>query len=723
MRLAALRMALLGSAAMAAAILPQIANAQNVNATNITLLERLVIGAGTDKIAINTPQAVTVVTQDEIDNAQATTTGEIFASVPGVTMVGSNRVLGEAFNIRGIGTTENSSDGSRIIVNVDGMPKFYEQYRMGSFFSDPELYKQVEVLRGSASSTLYGAGAIGGVINFTTKDPSDFIQPGKTGAVKLKQSVTSNGTGTLSSGIIAHRVNESFEVLAAGNWRRSNNVIYANGNVSEGSAFNSLSGLVKGVVHFGDNDEQTVKASYQQLTSGADQMAYAQTGIVPGTPFGFADRYVTDKTAILEWSNPDSDNPWVDFNLSLSYSDTLNEQRNHRDVVDGPLTIGTPGDPRFGTFADTDYRYRTLQLKADNTVEWSSGDVENYFTFGLQASSQDRSVFFPAAPNVAFTTHPNGNEKKLGLFAQDELIWNDQLTITGGMRVDGHWVTSETPGIADKDGYALSPKLAALYEFNDHINVFGSVAHTERLPTIDELYSSSAASAPNPGNPAGSSGKSTSLDLRKEKANSIEAGFALSGYDLVTSGDTAAIKTTVFYNHISDMIASNANAAFGAPQPSYYGNINQAELYGLEIEAAYNSDYLFANLAYTFTIGNDLSTNTPLTTVPQNKVVATLGGRHPEWNLEAGVQVTLADVGRYIYPENGARGPQADGTAEAWQEVNLFASLKPETGPFTGTEVRFGVDNLFNADYRENLSTNRSGGRTFKLSLAKQFDY
>jgi hemoglobin/transferrin/lactoferrin receptor protein len=157
----------------------------NTNASNVTLLERLVIGlGGAPKVAIDTPQAVTVIDQADLDRAQATTIGGVFDSVPGVTMVGSERQFGEAFNIRGIGTTENSSDGSRVVVIVDGAPKFNEQYRMGSFFSDPELYKQIEVLRGPASSTLYGAGAIGGVINFTTKDASDFIRDGYTGALR-----------------------------------------------------------------------------------------------------------------------------------------------------------------------------------------------------------------------------------------------------------------------------------------------------------------------------------------------------------------------------------------------------------------------------------------------------------------------------------------------------------------------------------------------------------
>ena len=125
-----------------------------------TALQRIVVGAGVEKVAIDTPQAVTVLDQEDIDAEQPMTIGDIFRQVPGITVVGSDRVGGQSFNIRGIGDL-GSSDESKIIVSVDGAVKFYEQYRMGSFFSDPELYKRVEVLRGPASSTLYGSGAIG----------------------------------------------------------------------------------------------------------------------------------------------------------------------------------------------------------------------------------------------------------------------------------------------------------------------------------------------------------------------------------------------------------------------------------------------------------------------------------------------------------------------------------------------------------------------------------
>jgi hemoglobin/transferrin/lactoferrin receptor protein len=232
----------------------------NANMTNVTLLERLVIGAGAAKVALNTPQAVTVVDQADIDQKQASSTGEIFEDIPGVTMIGSERTLGESFNIRGIGSAETSGDEARIIITVDGAKKFYEQYRMGSFFSDPELYKQVEVLRGPASSTLYGSGAFGGVINFTTKDASDFIQDGQTGALRVKGSYSSNGNGALVSAILAHRINETFEVLATGNFRRSALQDLAAGGTLPGSEFAAWSGLVKGTMHL--DAEQVVRLSW-----------------------------------------------------------------------------------------------------------------------------------------------------------------------------------------------------------------------------------------------------------------------------------------------------------------------------------------------------------------------------------------------------------------------------------------------------------------------------
>ena len=133
-------------AALAALLVPAPLAAEEANR-----LERMVISAGQEKVAIDTPQSVSVVNQADLDDEQALTLGDALTDLPGVKTTGAERVLGESFNIRGIGSLE-SADEPRLIIQVDGVTKFYEQYRMGSFFSDPELYKRVEVLRGPPST-------------------------------------------------------------------------------------------------------------------------------------------------------------------------------------------------------------------------------------------------------------------------------------------------------------------------------------------------------------------------------------------------------------------------------------------------------------------------------------------------------------------------------------------------------------------------------------------
>ena len=77
--------------------------------------------------------------------------------------------------IRGIG-------GNRVVIMSDGVrvPDFPgSNAGAGNYtrdFVDLEIVKQVEIVRGPASA-LYGSDALGGVVAYTTKDPTDFSSP------------------------------------------------------------------------------------------------------------------------------------------------------------------------------------------------------------------------------------------------------------------------------------------------------------------------------------------------------------------------------------------------------------------------------------------------------------------------------------------------------------------------------------------------------------------
>ena len=721
---------LLGGAAMGLTLSVLGAHAQETQTQTqaekgdrVIQLQRVVVGAGVDKIAFDTPQAVTVIDQEDIDRQQATTIRDIFRETPGLEVIGSDRVFGEAFNIRGIGATENSADAARIVVTVDGAPKFNEQYRMGSFFADPELYKKVEVLRGPASSTLYGAGALGGVINFVTKDASDFIAEGETGAVRLKSSYETNGDGTLASAIWAHRFSPNAEVLAQGNWRRSDDFEKANGRTLLGSEFSAYSGLVKGT--FNLDGEQVIRGSYQRWDSDADDQLYTQTGTIdPSMGFGILEnRRVIDQTYVLSYDNPAANNPWLDLNVALTYSDTENSQG----ASDSPLAINPNAPDNFAILFPTDYAYRTLQLKADNTIDSKGENFENFFTFGFQASHQDRLAGRPSGA-ATLPAHPEGTKKELGLFVQNEFIWNDRLTIIPGARVDFYDMSPETSvsdyvDADDKDGTAFSPKIAALYKFNDNFNVFGSVAHTERFPTLDELFSVGV-------NARGGITRGTSLGLEKEESNNYELGFGTQFFDVGRLSNTVGFKVTGFYNDISNGIRSNPLTS-GIPIPSYHINVNDIQIYGVEVEGSYESDYFFGRLAYTnltgeysggYSIGRTtVADGQAFETIPQDKLVLTLGARIPDYDVTLGATTTFAAEGDFV--ASAAQSGDPDFSADDWTRVDLFASWKPQEGQLAGWEAQVGVQNLFNEDYRENLLVDRSKGRTVKFTLAKQFGY
>lgn len=656
----------------------------------VTLLQRLVVGAGTEKVAIDTPQAVTVVNQEDIDTIQPWVITDVVENVPGANATGGTSPLGQNFNIRGVGASETGGEEGRIIINVDGVNKFFEQYRMGAFFSDPELYKQVEVLRGPASSTLYGSGALGGVINFTTKDASDFLGDQYNTVVRLKGGYETNSESYLGSAVLAHRFNEYAEVLAVGNYRRNGDYTTGDGTLVSGLDTDQPNGLVKGTFTFGENMEQELRVSYQQYTAELTDQSYSQIDPVFGTELD--KRTVTDKTAIIAYSNDALDNPWLDLNIQASYSDTLNEQF----------------DGGGSQFFNSDFGYRTYQFNIDNTIEHMGENYENYLTIGNQTAYQERT-----RANSDSESHAEGTDTQTGFFVQNELIWNEVLTVIAGARIDyqnlsPEWNTEIPVGTPDVDHTGFSPKIAALYKVTDDFSIFGSIAHTERLPTLDEVYDGSASAI-------------VPLDLDVEKSNNYEAGFAVSGFDLLSEGDSLQVKTTGYYNDITDLIVD-----FGTSVAPRYETVGHAIIYGAEVEIAYVSDHFYSNAGYSYSRGLNKSDGGYLDTVAPHEFFVTVGKKLPDYGIDFGWR------SRFVAAQNetDTRVDRRTGnivptrpTTPAFNVHDVYFNWIPVEGPLVGWEGRFRVDNIFNEQYQEYLLGFPSEGRTFKLNLVKQFGW
>jgi len=654
------------------------ATAEEVVTTSKLSLGKVVVSAGQEKVAIDTPQAVTTLDQDDIDQAQASTIGDLLAGIPGVNTMGGVGALGQGFNIRGMGTGLADSD-SRILMQIDGVTKFFEQYRMGAFFSDPELYKRVEVLRGPASSTLYGAGALAGVVSFTSKDASDFLQGDDRFAVRLRGGVESNAEARFGSGILAFKPTEKLEVLGMYTSRRSDEYENGAGEVVPASEASSDSYLLKGRYTFGK--DHSVWASYQNWKNDGVQI-YDQSQAFATTSVR---RKTTDDTAVIGYQNSFENNDLLDFEAQASYA---NSKVNQTDTtfLSGVL--------------ESEFSYKTYQGRAQNTSEFQfAGDGVAFLTIGAQAYKQERRNPRRTATgtNHGAATHPEGDMEKYGLFAQGEVTYG-KLTVIPGVRVD--W-TKLQPGLGvttskKVNDEGVSPKIAALYSLTEWASVFGSVAHTVRMPVLDEIYSRTATASTN-----------YSLNLKPEESDNYEVGGTLQFRNLFGQGDQARIKTTLFRNDVSNLIAR------GTATSSYFINIGEARYSGVEVEAEYGAKRFFARGAVSVIDGENRTTGAPLDTIPADTLNLTLGYVFPAQNLTVGWRGEFAD--------DQNETTTASLRTPGYSVHNLFLTWKPQDGALKGLEVQAGVDNLFDKTFRRHLSSLDAEGRTVKLTLGKTF--
>ncbi|WP_134680484.1 TonB-dependent receptor domain-containing protein [Paracoccus ravus] len=674
------RATLLAGTTCLTAILAFPAFAQDMTAPVVTLLDPLVLRAGTPKVASEVPQSVSVVDAQALDDIAPIHIGEVLATVPGVAGTGSGSFFGQGFNIRGFGANGLAGGEAGIVQLIDGEEKYYESYRQGAIFVEPDFLRQVEVLRGPGSSTLYGAGALGGVIAMETIEASDLIAEGKTFGGRAKLGYSSNPDSVLGSLALGWRPAEDFEGVAAFAWRKLGDTKDSEGNTTIRSDSNTPNLLLKAKKTFGD---QYVAFSYQHLEAKGDnqdfdQMHGAQKDLYyPGFSWGVGDITTRDQTARLVWGWNPAENRYIDMKAVLSYTNTMKDVRQGDD----------PAEPIMDAFLGK-RDYRLWKFKLDNTADISGEGYEHFLTTGAEVWRQDRSSSVPSS------SHPEGYTNGWSVFALSEVTW-DKLTVNSGLRYEKQRTEPKDSVSFDTEARefeAVEPQVAAIYRLSDAWSVFGSVAFVNRIPTVDELYDGSMVTNPNP-------------NLKDEKGKNLEIGTSYSGSSILAEGDQAVMKLTLYRNHIDDMIIRAGDGPM-----AYYTNVERAYLRGGELEASYLLNDWELGAAVTVTEGVDQD-DVDLEYLQNNRVMLqAVWNANEAWRL--GARSTLA-AGR----------DKPSGERRAGYGVHdVFASWSPQSGMAEGIEVHMGVDNLTDTDYTPaSWLGGPAPGRNFKLSLSRSF--
>jgi len=648
------------------ALTGNVASAQDVEIVQATTLDSITVtGTRTEKPAIEVPAAVTVVGQEAIEESQAKSLDDILETVPGLEMSGGPRDTAEQPSIRGF-------TGERVVVRVDGVRKNFESGHRGRVFVEPSLLKQVDVLRGP-SSTLYGSGAIGGVIAMETVDAFDLLDPGQTLGARVRTGFHTSNSQRFVTTTVYGTPTENTDVLASLTRSSAGNYTDGSGNDVPGSGDSILSGMAKGSAVFGGHG---LEANVQTFKDDHIIPTAANTNSTD-----FADRVTNEKSAALTYSYEGLGN-WLDTRATAYYSRTdireirLSDRRHQTTELD------------------------TIGIDAANTSRFDMADwAKLNLTAGLEAFQDRQLGTTNGAPRQEF---PSAERNTQGYFLQAEFVLYEDLTVTPSTRFDYYHLNAN--GQSDNEEGEFSSQFSVSYRVAPWLTAFGSYAEAFRAPSLTELFVGGTHFVFNTfvANP----------DLRPEFARNKEVGLATSFSDVLLEGDALRMKGSVYRNDVEDLIELQVvGGIFGT---STNVNVTDARVEGVELEAGYESKTVFGAMTYARLRGDDLTDNEPLGGIPEDKASVTVGYKWPVDGVRAGW--------RTIYYGGQERVPAGTVPVKGDKFIHdLFVSWTPKDKDLDGLRLDFGVDNVFDKDYQRFLSDLREAGRNAKLSLSYKF--
>ncbi|MEC9340989.1 MAG: TonB-dependent receptor, partial [Pseudomonadota bacterium] len=411
------------------------------------------------------PGMVSVIGGEEILRRQASTPDDLLQFVPNVEFTGGPRRTGEVPSIRGF-------SGPDVIVTFDGARQNFGSAHDGRFFIDPGLLRQVEVLRGPASS-LYGSGGTGGVIELRTVNAADLLAPDQTIGLDVaagNQTVNNDSAATITA---YGKPRPAVDLLASVTKRDSDDIDLGGGGTLRPSEDDILAALLK--AGFALSTHQSLETAFTGFSNDARE---------PNNGQGLGDDARADKQirsgtwrATYEYVNPQSRFP--DLDLTVYHTESEADERRLDDLGNGPL----------GELLRRDVD--TTGLRLDARARLLSTDTFNaLLTYGGEAYRDEQNGAAGAGERDGV---PDAESDFYGLFLQAELEFSDpSRTLPGhflvipGVRYDDYETESDLGG--DNGDDELSPRLSISYLPTEGSMLFASYAEAFRAPTFDELY-------------------------------------------------------------------------------------------------------------------------------------------------------------------------------------------------------------------------------------------
>ncbi len=600
----------------------------------------------TERLVEDAPATVTVIDAETIERNAMKDITDLVRYEPGVS-VGNNpgRFGPNSFNIRGIG-------GNRVLMQVDGI-RLPDAFAFGSFSSasrnviDIDALKAVEILRGPGSS-LYGSDAIGGVVTYITKDPTDFMKlTDKPVFASLKGGYASSDNSWLTTATVAAGRDDVQGMLLytyrSGSETDNKGSVGGTGaNRTEPNPQSYDDGNLLGKFVFKLNANNSFKVTYEHLDNQTATNVLTLNPATPRTSALTGDDTAQRDRISLAHEYRDADGRLFQiarWQLYYQDSDTTQNTRELRANTTATCSGITAGAnnclfERGFNFSQRTTGINTQLEKLFQTGEWAhqliygldysktrTSELRDGVRTNLTTGATTKAIIPDSFPTRDF---PESDTTLLGLLAQDE-IKRGAWSLIPGLRYDYYRLTPKPDALFTKDNPgitpvkikddALSPKVGLLYRFNPQYTLFGQYALGFRAPPFNDVnigFTNLAfgyTAIPNP-------------NLKSEKSRGVEAG-------LRGNFGSASFSVTGFYNRYKDFISSlTALNCPGDPRcvPGLITfqsvNLSNVRIYGLEArgEVTFKNGFgLIGALGYT--VGDDTERNLPLNSVDPLKLV------------------------------------------------------------------------------------------------------
>ncbi|GKW26371.1 TonB-dependent receptor [Pectobacterium carotovorum subsp. carotovorum] len=531
--------------------LPALAQAENAADEKI-----VVTATQTKHTTLSAPASVSVITRAELEKMSVNNISDAVKKLPGININPSTSYGRNEIKIRGM-----KADYTLLLIN--GRRVNSRDALAGNMGNDFDLsaipisaIERVEVIRGPMSS-LYGADALGGVINVILNQPSN----------ELKGEIGYNITSPMEG--------------SGGDHNRLNG--YISGPLIENTLLGSL--LADG----GERDAWKTEQSVNQNTDALEKRD--NYSVMGNLTWLIDDQQSLDFDAT--YAKDDRDVRWNNYGAAVR-----NIQKMER------LGLGLTHN---GSWDNVDtrlrYFYENVELMDNSQLNNGKADItQDNHTIDGQVSGYLGDHLLTGGGEYRLTSlkHsmnlPNGtiDVSQGALFLQDEFKLSD-LALTFGGRVDKH----------ETYGTEFSPRAYATYNLTDNWVVKGGVSKAFKAPSIAQSSESYAIAAcrgrcQTVGNP----------DLKPETSISYEVGTA---YEAERFG----AGVTLFNNDIKDMIQVQTWNRVATRLT--YENVNKARIQGIETSFWVDvTDDLNWTTNWTIVDAEDRTTRMRLKQTPKN---------------------------------------------------------------------------------------------------------